>query len=113
MLYSRYDFGYLVKVLTGASLLISEDAFFEYIHTWFPCCYEIKFMMCACKSLKGGLLKHRTAYPTPLKMDEVLKQVLVNVISSGLPSFMCNEVEAWGAELSVRIRVHLATYANV
>lgn len=55
MLYSGYDFGYLVKLLTGASLPTSEDVFFEYLRTWFPCCYDIKFMMRACKSLKGGL----------------------------------------------------------
>lgn len=53
--HSGYDFGYLVKLLTGASLPMSEDVFFEYLQTWFPCCYDIKFMMRACKSLKGGL----------------------------------------------------------
>lgn len=53
--YSGYDFGYLVKVLTAASLPTTEDAFFENLRIWFPSCYDIKFMMRACKSLKGGL----------------------------------------------------------
>lgn len=37
------------------SLPTSEDIFFECLRTWFPYCYDIKFMMRACKSLKGGL----------------------------------------------------------
>jgi len=37
------------------SLPTSEDIFFESLRTWFPHCYDIKFMMRACKSLKGGL----------------------------------------------------------
>lgn len=52
---SGYDFGYLVKLLTAVSLPTSEDVFFESLRTWFPHCYDIKFMMRACKSLKGGL----------------------------------------------------------
>lgn len=52
---SGYDFGYLVKLLTAMSLPTSEDVFFENLRTWFPHCYDIKFMMRACKSLKGGL----------------------------------------------------------
>lgn len=52
---SGYDFGYLVKLLTAMTLPTSEDIFFESLRTWFPHCYDIKFMMRACKSLKGGL----------------------------------------------------------
>ena len=52
---SGYDFGYLVKLLTAMSLPTTEDVFFERLRTWFPHCYDIKFMMRACKSLKGGL----------------------------------------------------------
>ncbi|KAH7884919.1 ribonuclease H-like domain-containing protein [Phlebopus sp. FC_14] len=53
--HSGYDFGYLVKLLTALSLPTSEDVFFDWLHTWFPYCYDIKFMMRSCKSLKGGL----------------------------------------------------------
>ncbi|KIK97075.1 hypothetical protein PAXRUDRAFT_825323 [Paxillus rubicundulus Ve08.2h10] len=53
--HSGYDFGYLVKLLTAMSLPTSEDIFFDCLRTWFPHCYDIKFMMRACKSLKGGL----------------------------------------------------------
>ena len=52
---SGYDFGYLVKLLTAMTLPTSEDVFFDNLRTWFPHCYDIKFMMRACKSLKGGL----------------------------------------------------------
>lgn len=53
--YSGYDFGYFVKLLTGESLPTSEELFFERLRIWFPTVYDIKFMMRACKVLKGGL----------------------------------------------------------
>jgi len=53
--HSGYDFGYFVKLLTAESLPTSEEAFFERLHIWFPTVYDIKFMMRACKVLKGGL----------------------------------------------------------
>lgn len=53
--HSGYDFGYLVKLLSGESLPTSEDLFFELLRVWFPWCYDVKFMMRASKSLKGGL----------------------------------------------------------
>lgn len=52
---SGYDFGYFVKLLTAESLPISEELFFEKLKKWFPTIYDIKFMMRACKVLKGGL----------------------------------------------------------
>lgn len=54
-LHSGYDFGYFVKLLTGESLPTSEELFFEKLRIWFPTVYDIKFMMRACKVLKGGL----------------------------------------------------------
>ncbi|EIN12375.1 ribonuclease CAF1, partial [Punctularia strigosozonata HHB-11173 SS5] len=53
--HSGYDFGYFLKLLTGDSLPTSENEFFDLIHIWFPNIYDIKFMMRACKGLKGGL----------------------------------------------------------
>lgn len=52
---SGYDFGYFVKLLTAESLPTTEEMFFERLRTWFPTIYDIKFMMRACKVLKGGL----------------------------------------------------------
>ncbi|KDQ62591.1 hypothetical protein JAAARDRAFT_171083 [Jaapia argillacea MUCL 33604] len=53
--HSGYDFGYFVKLLTAQSLPTTEEAFFDVLHIWFPTIYDIKFMMRACKVLKGGL----------------------------------------------------------
>ncbi|PRP79529.1 hypothetical protein PROFUN_12720 [Planoprotostelium fungivorum] len=48
--HSGYDFGYLLKPLPS-----EESEFFSTIQTYFPCIYDIKFMMKSCKNLKGGL----------------------------------------------------------
>ena len=52
---SGYDFGYLVKLLTAENLPAKEEEFFELFSIWFPIVYDVKFMMRACKGLKGGL----------------------------------------------------------
>lgn len=54
-LFSGYDFGYFLKLLTGDSIPTSEDQFFDLIYIWFPNVYDLKFMMRSCKGLKGGL----------------------------------------------------------
>ncbi|KAF9046760.1 ribonuclease H-like domain-containing protein [Panaeolus papilionaceus] len=53
--HSGYDFGYFVKLLTAESLPTTEDAFFTLLKLWFPTVYDIKYLMKASKSLKGGL----------------------------------------------------------
>lgn len=53
--HSGYDFGYFIKLLTAVSLPTNEDAFFDILRIWFPTVYDVKFMMRACKQLKGGL----------------------------------------------------------
>jgi CCR4-NOT transcription complex subunit 7/8 len=55
--HSGYDFGYLLKVLTCAPLPPSEDEFFDLLKTFFPCVYDIKYLMKFCDSLHGGLNK--------------------------------------------------------
>ena len=55
MTYSGYDFGYLIKLLTNACLPNDEKEFFDLLHIWFPSIYDVKFIMRACKPLKGGL----------------------------------------------------------
>jgi CCR4-NOT transcription complex subunit 7/8 len=53
--HSGYDFGYLLKLLTCKPLPAQEEEFFDLIHTYFPCIYDIKYLMKSCKNLKGGL----------------------------------------------------------
>lgn len=53
--HSGYDFGYLLKVLACKPLPQDETQFFALIHTYFPCIYDIKYLMKSCKNLKGGL----------------------------------------------------------
>lgn len=52
---SGYDFGYLLKVLTCSVMPADETEFFELLRTYFPCIYDIKYLMKSCKNLKGGL----------------------------------------------------------
>jgi CCR4-NOT transcription complex subunit 7/8 len=53
--HSAYDFGYLIKLLTNAELPEEESEFFDLLHTYFPCIYDIKYLMKSCDALKGGL----------------------------------------------------------
>ncbi|KAF1806350.1 CCR4-NOT transcription complex subunit 7 [Mucor lusitanicus] len=53
--HSGYDFGYLLKVLTCSVMPADETEFFELLRTYFPCIYDIKYLMKSCKNLKGGL----------------------------------------------------------
>ncbi|RUS28303.1 ribonuclease H-like domain-containing protein [Jimgerdemannia flammicorona] len=53
--HSGYDFGYLLKVLTCSPLPADEADFFDLLRTYFPCIYDIKYLMKSCKNLKGGL----------------------------------------------------------
>ncbi|CAH1764106.1 191_t:CDS:2, partial [Entrophospora sp. SA101] len=53
--HSGYDFGYLLKVLTCSPLPPEENDFFDLLKTYFPCIYDIKYLMKSHKNLKGGL----------------------------------------------------------
>lgn len=53
--HSGYDFGYLLKLLTCKPLPAEETEFFDSVRTYFPCIYDIKYLMKSCKNLKGGL----------------------------------------------------------
>ena len=44
-----------MKLLTCVTLPTSEEEFFTVLSTWFPTVYDVKYMMRACKALKGGL----------------------------------------------------------
>ncbi|KAJ8663815.1 hypothetical protein O0I10_000089 [Lichtheimia ornata] len=53
--HSGYDFGYLLKLLTCSPMPADETEFFEILRLYFPCIYDIKYLMRSCKNLKGGL----------------------------------------------------------
>ena len=53
--HSGYDFGYLLKILTDQNLLSEESEFFDLLKIYFPCTYDVKYLMKSCKNLKGGL----------------------------------------------------------
>ncbi|TKA51588.1 hypothetical protein B0A53_05269 [Rhodotorula sp. CCFEE 5036] len=53
--HSGYDFGYLLKIVSCAPLPPTETEFFELLRIWFPCIWDIKYLMKSCKTLKGGL----------------------------------------------------------
>jgi len=53
--HSGYDLGYLVKVLTCQPLPKKQSDFFDVVHAFFPCLYDVKYLMKSCRNLKGGL----------------------------------------------------------
>ncbi|ESQ35217.1 hypothetical protein EUTSA_v10008404mg [Eutrema salsugineum] len=52
-----YDFGYLLKLLTGKDLPEDQSDFFLLVKTFFPTVYDIKYLMDFCNGLWGGLSK--------------------------------------------------------
>ena len=52
---SGYDFGYLLNLLTNQDLPKTENEFFDILKIYFPCVYDVKYLMKSCKNLKGGL----------------------------------------------------------
>jgi len=53
--HGTYDFGYLLKLLTCEALPEEEMDFHQLLRLFFPCLYDIKYLMKSCKNLKGGL----------------------------------------------------------
>lgn len=53
--HSSYDFGYLIKVLTCSPLPDDEASFFNLLRTFFPCFYDIKYMVANIDGMHGGL----------------------------------------------------------
>ncbi|KAF8064792.1 hypothetical protein N665_1166s0007 [Sinapis alba] len=50
-----YDFGYLLKLLTGENLPEKQSEFLRLVKTFFPRVYDIKHMIGFCNDLFGGL----------------------------------------------------------
>lgn len=53
--HSGYDFGYILKTVSMLAMPVGEADFFDLLKIWFPCVYDIKYIMRSCKSLRGGL----------------------------------------------------------
>jgi len=53
--HSGYDLGYLVKLVTCLPLPEKQSEFFETVKVFFPCIYDVKYMMKSCRNLRGGL----------------------------------------------------------
>jgi CCR4-NOT transcription complex subunit 7/8 len=53
--HSSYDFGYLLKLLTASPLPSDEASFFSSLRLYFPRLYDVKQLLVAVASLKGGL----------------------------------------------------------
>ena len=53
--HSGYDFGYLLKTLTCQELPPEEAAFMDLLYTFFPCIFDMKYMMTAVEGMYGGL----------------------------------------------------------
>lgn len=50
--FSGYDFGYMVKLLTDSRLPEEEHEFFHILNLFFPSIYDVKYLMKSCKNLK-------------------------------------------------------------
>ncbi|KAF3622882.1 putative CCR4-associated factor 1 -like protein 7 [Capsicum baccatum] len=55
--HSGYDFGYLLKLLSGRALPDTQEGFFTLLNLYFPVIFDIKHLMKFCNSLHGGLNK--------------------------------------------------------
>lgn len=53
--HSGFDYGYLLKLLTCQPLPGEEAKFFDLLRTYFPCVYDVKYLVKSCESLNGGL----------------------------------------------------------
>lgn len=52
--HSGYDFGYLLKVVTCSALPSDESDFFDILRTFFPCIYDIKYLIKTVKQNVAG-----------------------------------------------------------
>lgn len=53
--HSMYDFAYLLRILTALPLPDDANEFYEMLRLFFAKFYDIKWLMQACKNLRGGL----------------------------------------------------------
>ncbi|KAL1564049.1 putative CCR4-associated factor 1 7 [Salvia divinorum] len=50
-----YDYGFLLKILTGKNLPQSQEGFFDLLEKFFPVRYDVKHLMKCTNTLHGGL----------------------------------------------------------
>lgn len=65
--HSKYDFGYLLKTLTCIELPMDEQGFLDLLFTYFPCIYDVKYMMTLTDGMHGGL----EALATSLQVERI------------------------------------------
>lgn len=65
-----FDFGYLLKLLTGQDRPEKESEFHKLLSIYFPMIYDVKYIMQSCPMLKGGLQQVAKA----LQVDRVGSQ---------------------------------------
>jgi len=53
--HGSYDFGYLLHLLTTGPMPEDADKFYDVLRLYFPCIYDLKYLMKSVKTLKGGL----------------------------------------------------------
>ncbi|GMH07053.1 hypothetical protein Nepgr_008893 [Nepenthes gracilis] len=70
--HSAYDFGYLLKVLTGKSLPDSQEKFLELANVFFPVVYDIRHLMKFCDGAHDGL--NKLAEPLGMEMIDTCHQ---------------------------------------
>jgi CCR4-NOT transcription complex subunit 7/8 len=75
MINSGYDFGYLLKILTCSPMPAEEGDFFELLRTYFPCIYDIKYLMKSCKNLKGGLQELANDLQVPIQRPSICSHI--------------------------------------
>lgn len=55
--HSGYDFGYLLRLLSGAALPETDAAFAALLRVWFPALYDVKCLALVSDDLRGGLAR--------------------------------------------------------
>ena len=71
LIFSGYDFGYMLKILTSQPLPNDEQDFFELVKIYFPNIYDVKYLMKSCKNLKGGLQEVADQLEVSSKTDTI------------------------------------------
>ena len=67
--HSGYDFGYLLRLLTGQQLPKKVSEFFELLKIFFPRVYDLKYLMKSTKDLKGGLQEVNNLFSSFFKIS--------------------------------------------
>ncbi|CAM9411034.1 unnamed protein product, partial [Phaeothamnion confervicola] len=105
--HSGYDFGYLIKLLTSQALPPTEGEFFELLKAYFPCLFDIKFVMMSLENFHGGLNKlgdelkvERIGQMHQAGSDSLLTaQVFFKMMKASFGGLSCTEMEKFKGDL--------------